>query len=85
MPVWCGVPPHSVVGRSDAEPATWGRMLGAMRFRGSDERHPMAGSGRMLLSTLVLGIVFTGGIAVLPIAETTSAPVVGYLPGSGSR
>ena len=28
----------------------------------------------MLLSTLVLGIVFTGGIAVLPIAEATSAP-----------
>ncbi len=34
----------------------------------------MAGSKRMLLSTLVLGIVFTGGIAVLPIAEATSAP-----------
>jgi hypothetical protein len=34
----------------------------------------MASSGRILLSTLVLGIVFTGGIAVLPIAEATSAP-----------
>jgi glucose/arabinose dehydrogenase len=34
----------------------------------------MASSGRILVSTLVLGIVFTGGIAVLPIAEATSAP-----------
>ena len=35
----------------------------------------MAGSNRMLLSTLVPGIIFTGGIAILPIAETASAPV----------
>jgi hypothetical protein len=34
----------------------------------------MAGSGRMLLSTFVLGIIFNGGMAVLPVAETTSAP-----------
>ena len=34
----------------------------------------MAGSKRLLLSTLVLGIVFTGGMAVLPIAETAGAP-----------
>ena len=34
----------------------------------------MAGSKRMLLSTLVPGIIFTGGIAILPIAETASAP-----------
>jgi hypothetical protein len=34
----------------------------------------MAGSKWMLLSTLVLGIVFTGEMAVLPITEATSAP-----------
>ncbi len=48
--------------------------VGAMRLRGSDERHPMARSGRMLLSPIVLGIVFAGGMAVLPVGETTSAP-----------
>lgn len=45
-----------------------------MRLRGSDERHPMAGSARMLFSMLILGIIFAGGTTVLPIAETTSTP-----------
>jgi hypothetical protein len=34
----------------------------------------MAGSGRMLLTTFVLGIFFNGGMDVLLVAETTSAP-----------
>ena len=45
----------------------------------------MAGSGRMLLSTLVLGIVFAGGTAVLPVAETTAAPAPATLSGRGTR
>src|SRR4051812_9903772 len=65
-----GIPPLAVLART--------RRLGderidAMRLRGHHERRPMARSGPMLLSMLVLGFVLAGGTAVLPARQMTAA------------